>query len=58
LLEVLGEASISVQPSQRMLDDPAPLERLESLGSIGSLDDFDGPLADPAKGIGPSLRPA
>lgn len=51
MLEVLGEATVSIEPRQGSFDHPAPGKHLESLGDVGSLDDFDGPLADPAQGI-------
>jgi hypothetical protein len=49
LLEVFGEAAVSAQPCQRPLDDPTAREDHETLGRIGTLDDLDGPFADPAQ---------
>ena len=51
MLEVVGEPSISVEPCQRALDDPAAGQHFEALGGIGPLDDFDGPLADTVQGV-------
>lgn len=51
LLEVLGEASVSVKPCQRALDHPAAGQHLEALGGVGPLDDLDGPFADAAQSI-------
>ena len=49
MLEVLGQTSISVEPSQGSLDDPAAGDDFEALGGVGSLDDLDGPLSDTAQ---------
>lgn len=49
MLEVLSEATVSVQPGQGSLDDPAARENHEALCGIGPLDDFEGPFADPAQ---------
>jgi hypothetical protein len=49
LLEVFGEAAVSAQPCQRPLDDPTAREDHETLGRIGTLDDLDGPFADPER---------
>jgi hypothetical protein len=57
LLEVLGEAAISVEPRQRPLDDPTAREDNEALGRIGPFDDLDGSFADPARAWR-SLSPA
>ena len=46
VLKVLGEASVSVEPSEGSLDDPAPRQEFEAFGGIGSLDDFECPFAD------------
>ena len=51
LLEVLGEASVPVEPCQGALDDPSPGQHFEALGGVGPLNDLDGPLADAAKRI-------
>ena len=51
MFEVLGEAPVSIEPSQRSLDDPAPGQHDEAFCRIRSLDDLDGPFADAAQGI-------
>ena len=51
LLEVLGEASVPVEPCQRALDHPTAGQDLEALCGVGSLDDLDGPFADAAQRI-------
>ena len=51
LFEVLGEAAVAIEPCQRSFYDPAARENHEALGRIGTLDDFDGPFADPAQRI-------
>jgi hypothetical protein len=48
-VEVLCEASISVQPGEGPLDHPAAREHDEAFGDIGPFDDLDGPFADPAQ---------
>jgi hypothetical protein len=45
LFEVLGEA-VAIEPCQGSFDDPAARQDFEALCGIGSLDNFDGPLAD------------
>lgn len=47
----VGEASISIQQSQRSLDYPAAGKHLEALRGVRSFDDFDGRIADPAQSI-------
>lgn len=49
LLEILGEASVPVEPCQSALNHPATGQHLEALGGVGSLDDLDGPFADAAQ---------
>ena len=49
MLEVLGETTVAVQPSEGSFDDPSARENDEALGCIGALDDFDSPFADPAQ---------
>lgn len=51
LLEVLGQASVSVEPSQGTLHDPASRQDFEALGCVGSLDDVDGPFSDAAQRV-------
>jgi hypothetical protein len=46
VLEVLGEATVSVEPSKGPLDDPAHWQEFEPLGGIGWLYDFECPFAD------------
>jgi hypothetical protein len=50
-LEVLGEAAASTDPGESALDDPAALDKNEAFGVIGSLDDLDRPVAEPAQGL-------
>ena len=49
-LEILGEAAASAEPGEGALDDPAAGQHLETVGGIGSLDDFDRPPADFGEG--------
>lgn len=51
LFEVLGEAAVATEPSQRSFDDPAAGQDLEAFCGIGPLDDLDGPFADTAQGF-------
>ena len=51
LLEVLGETAVPIEPCERALDDPAARREFEAFGDVGTFDDFDGPLADPAESI-------
>lgn len=51
LLEVFGEAAVSLEPGEGSFDDPASRQHLEAFCGIGSLDDLDGPLADAAQGV-------
>ena len=46
MLEVLGEAAVSVEPGQGALYDPATKHDFEVVRLIGALDDLDGPLVD------------
>jgi hypothetical protein len=46
VLEVLGEAWVSVEANEGPLDDPASLQEFEARGGIGSPDDFECPFAD------------
>lgn len=50
LLEVFGEAVVSVEPCQSALDHPSARKEFAALGCIGSVDDLDGPFADAAQG--------
>lgn len=51
MFEVLGEAAVPVEPCQRALDHPAAPQHFEGFGMIGSLDDFNGPLAEAAQRV-------
>jgi hypothetical protein len=51
LLEVLGEATVAVQPSEDSLDNPTAREDDTPLCGIGAFDDLDGPFADPAQRV-------
>ena len=51
MLEVLGEAAVSIEPGQRALDDPAARKNYEALGCIGPFHDLDGPFADPPQRV-------
>ena len=51
MLEVLGKAAVSIEPSQCAFDDPTAWEHHEAFCGIGSLDDFDGPFSDPAQRV-------
>ncbi len=51
MLEVLGEATVAIEPGQRSLDDPSTRQDFEALCGIGSLDDLDGPCADAAQRV-------
>jgi len=51
VLEILGQAAISIEPGQGSLDDPATRYDFETLGLVGAFDDFDRPFADVAEGL-------
>ena len=46
MVEVLGEATVAIEPSQNALDDPSARQDFDAVSGVGSLDDLDGPLAD------------
>lgn len=46
MFEILGEASIPVEPFQRALDHPAAWQHFEAFGGVGALDCFDRLLVD------------
>ena len=50
-LEVLGQASVAVEPSQRALDDRSARQDFEAFCGLGSLDDFKGLLTQPLERI-------
>ena len=51
LREVLAEATGSVEPCESALDDPAAGQEFEAFCPIGTLDDFERPLANTAQRI-------
>lgn len=51
MLEVLGKAAVSIEPSQCAFDDPTAWENHEAFCGIGPFDDFDGPFSDPAQRV-------
>ena len=55
--KVFGKASVSIEPSEGALDNPAPRQDDKAADGIGAFDDLDGPLADFVEG-GIELGPA
>jgi hypothetical protein len=51
LFEILCQPSVSVEPCQGTLHDPASRQEFEALGCVGSLDNVDGPFSDAAQGV-------
>ena len=45
-LEVFCEAAVAAEPGEGSFDDPAARQEFEAICGIGSLDDFEAPLAD------------
>src|SRR5438552_13316125 len=45
-LEILGQAAVSIEPSEGSFDDPSPWEKLKSGRVGGAFDNLDGPLAE------------
>src|SRR5204863_10110102 len=45
-LEILGQAAVSIEPSEGSFDDPSPWEELKSGRVGGAFDNLDGPLAE------------
>ena len=43
--EILGEATTTAEPRKSPLDHPAARQKLKALGSVRTLDDFQGPRA-------------
>ena len=45
-LEILGQAAVSIEPSEGSFDDPSPWEELKTGRVGGAFDNLDGPLAE------------
>src|SRR5204862_7962333 len=50
-LEILGQAAVSIEPSEGSFDDPSPWEELKSGRVGGAFDNLDGPLAEFGEGV-------
>ena len=50
-LEILGQAAVSIEPSEGSFDDPSPGEQLKSGRVSGAFDDLDGPFAEFDEGV-------
>src|ERR1035437_9364960 len=50
-LEILGQASVAVQPGEGAFDHPPPGQEYKALGSIRPFDDLDGPCAEVRQGM-------
>src|SRR6266481_5055859 len=50
-LEILGQAAVSIEPSEGSFDDPSPWEQLKACRVSGAFDDFDGPVAGLDEGL-------
>src|SRR6266446_4716983 len=50
-LEILGQAAVSIEPSEGSFDDPSPWEQLKACRVSGAFDDFDGPVAELDEGL-------
>src|SRR5204862_2085409 len=50
-LEILGQAAVSIEPSEGSLDDPSPWQELKSGRVSGAFDNLDGPLAEFGEGV-------
>jgi len=50
-LEILGQAAVSIEPSEGLFDDPSPGEQLKSGRVSGAFDDLDRPLAEFDEGV-------
>jgi len=50
-LEILGEAAVSIEPSEGSFDDPLTREQLKPSRVSGAFDDLDGPVAEFSEGL-------
>lgn len=50
-LEVLGQATIAIEPSDGSLGNPSPRHEFKALGGIGAPDDLQGPVAELGEGL-------
>src|SRR6266481_4397841 len=50
-LEILGQAAVSIEPSEGSFDAPSPWEQLKACRVSGAFDDFDGPVAELDEGL-------
>ena len=50
-LEILGEAAVSIEPSEGSFDDPLTREQLKPGRVSGAFDDLDGPVAEFSEGL-------
>ena len=46
MFEILGEATVPIEPCESALDDPAPRQQYEALGGIGAFDDLQCPFSN------------
>src|ERR1700730_12174770 len=45
-LEILGQAAVSIEPSEGSFDDPSPWEQLKACSVSGAFKYFDDPVAE------------
>jgi hypothetical protein len=50
-LEILGQAAVSIEPSEGSFDDPSPWQQLKSGRVSGAFDNLDGPVAEFGEGV-------
>src|SRR6266446_100932 len=50
-LEILGQAAVSIEPSEGSFDDPSPWEQLKACSVSGAFDDFNRPVAELDEGL-------